>query len=163
MGKDSKTKVIAVAIACLFAPYLLVAIMTIPAGVARPGHYNIGNNLVAAVFFSYAALTASLAPLVGIVMYSAYAYAALARLRRLGLLLFVIHYAAAFGVVVPYYLSRAPDLITTSHRQWSLLAERPASMLFIFGPFILANLVYLVRLMTSPPVVAQKPGQNNEP
>jgi len=104
-----------------------------------------------AIFFSYAVFTAQVSPLVVIGMYSAYTYIALARRRRIGLILFAAHYGFAGAVAIPFYWYRSPDLFETTRLQIAALGDRPGTVLFSFGPFILANIWYLVRLLTTPP------------
>ncbi|KQQ97548.1 hypothetical protein ASF77_06345 [Massilia sp. Leaf139] len=142
-----RKRIAAVTAGALFAPYLLLAALLIPAGVDGPGHYDIGNALVHAIFFSYAALAAQLGPVVAIAMYSGYVYLALLRRRRLGLMLFAAHYVIAGAVVVPVYLHQWPNLRETTRLQMIVLADRPWTLLFTFGPFVLANVWYLARLL----------------
>ncbi|QNA87916.1 hypothetical protein G4G28_04530 [Massilia sp. Dwa41.01b] len=155
MRSDSKRKIISLVAGCLFTPYLLIAILSIPPAGHMPGHYNMGNNLVAAVFFSYGPITAFLSPLIAVVvsvgMYCVYTYVALAGMRRAGLILFALHYGYALAAGVPMSLHQEPNLIETSRVQLAILASRPGLMLFVFGPFVLANLCYLARLALARP------------
>jgi hypothetical protein len=136
-----------------FALYLFLADMAIPAPAHAQGHYNIGNALVGAVFFSYAPFTAALSPLVAMAMYGTYAYMALMRRLRPGLILFALHYGFAARVTAPFYLYRSPDLIAKTKLQFAELAERPGTMLFSFGPFIVANVWYLARVLLARPTL----------
>jgi hypothetical protein len=138
---------IAVLAGLLFAPYLYVVNFAIPIGFPKPGHYNVGNVLVQVLFFSYAPLTLMFAVWTGIGMYVVYAYVALERMRRAGLILFALHYGFAGFVMIPYMLYRSPGLLDDTRLQMAKLLHMPGTMLAVFGPFIFANLWYLVRLL----------------
>jgi len=131
----------------LFAAYLYVAALAIPAAGPSPGHYDIGNALLMAVFFSYALFTLHLMVPCGIALYVAYVYVAVARKRRIGLALFAAHYLFAATVAFPVLLHRTPGLLGQSAIQFAILRERPLALLLCVGPFIAANLWYLVRLL----------------
>ena len=146
----SKTRGMSIVAGILFSVYLFLAAIAIPAGTDLPGHYHIGNAIMQAMFFSYAVFTAQLLPLIAMAMYSGYAYIALTRRRRIGLISFAAHYGFAGAVATPFYLYRSPDLFETTRLQMAALGERPATVLFSFGPFILANTWYLARLLTAP-------------
>lgn len=134
-----------------FALYLFVADMAIPAPSHAQGHYNIGNALVGGLFFSYAPFTAALSPVVSMAMYGTYAYMALARRRRAGLALLALHYSCAAMVTAPFYLHRSPDLIADTKDQFIRLATRPGTALFVFAPFVIANVWYVLRILRQPP------------
>lgn len=133
-----------------FAFYLFVADMAIPAPPHAQGHYNIGNALVGALFFSYAPFTEALSPLVAMAMYGTYAYTALARRRRAGLVLLALHYGFAALVTAPSYLHRSPDLIADTRAQFTRLVARPGTASFVFAPFVIANVWYVLRMLRQP-------------
>lgn len=142
-----RTKVLAALAGSAFALYLFLADIVIPAAGPVSGHYNIGNELVGAVFFSFAPFAAPLSPLVAMAMYSTYAYVALLRRSRPGLILLGLHYGVAVLVTAPVYLHRSPNLMARTKLQLAQLTERPGTMLFSFGPFIVANIWYLSRIL----------------
>jgi hypothetical protein len=133
-----------------FALYLFVAYMVIPAPSHAQDHYNIGNALVGALFFSYAPFAAALSPLVAKAMYGTYAYMALARRRCAGLALLALHYGVAALVTAPFYLHRSPDLIADTMDQFIRLAAQPGTALFSFAPFVIANVWYVLRMLRQP-------------
>jgi hypothetical protein len=147
MRATPNTLLISIPIGLAFQLYLFLAMISIPPAAPAAGHYNFGNELVAAVFYSYMPFTWMLSLYVGAIMYGAYAYVALARLRRAGLILFALHYGFAALVAVPVYLERSPGLLEATRQQLSLLADRPGTMLLCFAPFVIANLWYLARLL----------------
>jgi ABC-type transport system involved in cytochrome c biogenesis permease subunit len=141
-----RTTALAASTGAAFALYLFVADMAIPAPPHAHGHYNVGNALVGALFFSYAPFTAALSPLVAMAMYGTYAYMALARRRCAGLALLALHYGVAALVTVPFYLHRSPDLIADTRDQFIRLAAQPGTALFVFAPFVIANVWYVLRM-----------------
>jgi hypothetical protein len=145
-----RTTALAASAGAAFALYLFVADMAIPAPSHAQGHYNIGNALVAALFFSYAPFAAALSPLVAMAMYGTYAYMALARRRRAGLVLLVLHYGVAALVTAPFYLHRSPDLIADTRDQFIQLAAQPGTALFVFAPFVIATVWYVLRMLPQP-------------
>lgn len=147
MQASPKTLLISIPIGVVFQLYLFVAYIGIPAGANPSSHYNVGNELVGAAFFSYMSFASSLSIYAATAMYTVYAYVALARLRRAGLILFALHYGFAALVAVPLYLKRIPGLLDVTKRQMGMLAEQPGTVLFCFGPFVIANIWYVVRLL----------------
>jgi len=145
-----RTTALAALAGAVFALYLFVADMAIPAPSHAQGHYNIGNALVGALFFSYAPFTAALSPLVAMAMYGTYAYMALAQRRRAGLALLALHYGFAALVTAPFYLHRSPDLIADTSDQFIRLAAQPGTALFVFAPFVIANVWYVLRMLRQP-------------
>jgi len=145
----SRTTALAALAGAAFALYLF-ADMAIPAPLHAQGHYNIGNALVCALFFSYAPFAAALSPLVAMAMYGTYAYTALARRRRVGLVLLALHYGFAALVTTPIYLHRSPDLIADTGDQFIRLAAQPGTALFVFAPFVIANVWYVLRMLRQP-------------
>jgi hypothetical protein len=125
MRHQLKLKAISSTSGSVFALYLFLAVIAIPAGIDRPGHYNNGNTLVGDVFLSYATLTAPLSPLVAMAMYSTYTYIALVGRRRMGLILFAVHYGFALAVAVPFHLHRFPGLAQETALQFTELMARP--------------------------------------
>ncbi|MCS0581069.1 hypothetical protein NX784_05655 [Massilia pinisoli] len=146
----SRTTALAASSGAAFALYLFVADMAIPAPSHAQGHYNIGNALVGALFFSYAPFAAALSPLVAMALYCTYAYTALARRRRVGLVLLALHYGFAALVTTPFYLHRSPDLIVDTRDQFIRLAAQPGTALFVFAPFVIANVWYVLRIVRQP-------------
>jgi len=146
---DKHARAIAIGLVAgpLFAVCLYVAAVAIPAATRSAGHYNIGNELLMAVFFSYALFTLQLTAPFGIAMYVAYVYVAVARKRRIGLALFAAHYLFATVVALPFFLHRDPGLPGKTAIQFAMLRERPLTLLFCLGPFFVANLWYLIRLL----------------
>jgi len=147
MRATPKTLLISIPIGLAFQLYLFLAMISIPPAAHTSGHYKVGNELVAAVFYSYMPFTWMLSLHVGAIMYGAYAYVALARLRRAGLILFALHYGFAALVAVPVYLERSPGLFEATRQQLTLLADRSVTMLLCFAPFVIANLWFLARLL----------------
>ena len=147
MQASPKTLLISIPIGVIFPLYLFVAYIAIPAGAHPSSHDNVGNELVGAVFFSYMSFVSSLSIYAVPTIYTLYAYVGLARLRRVGLILFALHYGFAALVAVPAYLKSIPGLLDVTKRQMGMLAERPGTILFCFGPFIIANVWYLARLL----------------
>lgn len=147
MQASPKTLLISIPIGLIFQLYLFVAYIAIPAGAHPSSHYNVGNELIGAVFFSYTSFASSLSIDAAAAMYPIYAYVALARLRRIGLILFALHYGFAALVAVPLYLERVPGLLDVTKPQVDRLGDRPGTMLFCFGPFIIANIWYVARLL----------------
>jgi hypothetical protein len=145
-----RTTALAASAGAVFALYLFVADMAIPAPSHAQGHYNIGNALVGALFFSYAPFAAALSPLVAMAMYGTYAYMALAGRRRAGLVLLALHYGFAALVTAPFYLHRSPDLIADTRDQFNRLAAQPETALFVFAPFVIANIWYVLRMLRQP-------------
>ncbi|NIA54501.1 hypothetical protein HAV22_12735 [Massilia sp. TW-1] len=145
-----RTPALAALTGAAFALYLFVADMVIPPPSHAQGHYNIGNALVGALFFSYAPFTAALSPLVAMAMYGTYAYMALARRRCAGLALLALHYGVAALVAAPIYLHRSPGLIADTRDQFIRLAAQPVTALFAFAPFIIANVWYVLRMLSQP-------------
>jgi len=148
-SRDKHPRAIAIGLVAgsLFAICLYVAAVAIPAATRSTGHYNIGNALLMGVFFSYALFTLHLTAPFGIAMYVGYVYVAVTRKRRIGLILFAAHYLFAALVALPFLLHRDPGLLEKTAIQFAMLRERPLSLLFCLGPFIAANLWYLIRLL----------------
>jgi hypothetical protein len=106
----------------------------IVAGGAGHGH---GDNasLAAALWFGYGApLWFVLPPL----QYTAYAYAAFRRNRRLGFVLAAAHYLGAATLLLVGTGGERPHLVADGG--W-------AEATFLFGPFLLLNVAYFTRLL----------------
>jgi len=147
------TRAIAIALVAgsLLAVYLFFAAATIPAPPQVTGHYQIGNALLMAVFFSYALFALHLSVPFGLAMYIGYVYMAVAKKRRAGLILFAAHYLFAAVVALPFLLHRTPGLIENTASQFAVLRARPLHLLLCIGPFLMANLWYLLRLSRAAP------------
>jgi hypothetical protein len=145
-----KNILIAVGLGVLFAAYLYIADAGIPAPRKTDNHYNVGNSLVGAMFFSYSGFAFYFQLCVSILMYIAYSYVALFRLRKIGIRLFFFHYMFAFFVSVPYYICKDADLISDSMIQLRKLYAQPGVFVFCLVPFIVLNLIYLWRVLGGP-------------
>lgn len=49
--------------------------------------------------------------------------------------------------MIPYMLYRSPGLLDATRLQMARLLHMPGTMLAVFGPFVFANVWYLVRLL----------------
>lgn len=141
-----KKNLIALAIGALMVAILALGMLIVPAPPGMTGHYNNGNNLVGALFFSYARFGLVLSPLVALAMYAMYAHATIHRKRQRGLWLFVLHYVCAVGLVMPFEVWRNPHLLTDSLAQLSRLQAQPGAFAFSVLPFVLANGLFLWRV-----------------
>jgi hypothetical protein len=131
-----------------FCFYLYLAHLAIPGG-KGPGHYNVGNRIIEALFFSYAIFTYTFQTAVVAAMYITYVYVTYFRRKRAALILFLVHYGIAFFVVVPFQLHRDPGLFSKTKAQAEILLSRPFLSLFCTLPFLVANILYLSTALRS--------------
>lgn len=133
-------KAIAVFVAgCLLGMYLWLGALLMPGG--RPD-WGGGSIVIEALFISYGGLLYIFWP----VSYGIYALIAYWRKRVLGLRLFVLHYTIALLISLLGFVFRK-DEIDVTLKQLHIFPEHPLQVVVVFGPFLLANVWYLWRLL----------------